>query len=387
MSAPAGPAAPGAAPAGPNMDFGLDDAQQALVDAAAQVLEARTTMDRLGAADASEGWYDLDLWRELAAADLAGLAVPEADGGLGFGILEACLVAFEVGRFVAPVPFVPTAVSAALTLAAYGTGEQRAVLAPLAGGRWLGTAALSEPGTAPDRPATTATRDAQGWRIDGTKTLVPAVNVADAVLVGVRSDDGPQVFVVPTDTPGLSAARQRVTGLEPHFELRFEAVRVGEEARLRPVEGRVDPLRFLWEHTCVARSAVAAGVAERAVRITAGYTSERHQFGRPIATFQAVESRLADAFICAQAMRLTTLLAATRLAEGRDASLEVATAKYWTAEGGNFVGHTALHCHGGISIDLDYPIHRYFLWAKQHEFTLGPVPDQLRRIGRALAAP
>jgi len=389
MSAPAHPAAPGGvAGGGPNMDFGLDDAQQALVDAAVGILEARCTPERLAAADASEGWYDLDLWAELAAADVVGLAVPEAEGGLGFGILEACLVGFEIGRFVAPVPFVPTATSAALTLGTWATGEHRAMLGDLARGRWFATAALSEPGVdaaGSARPRTTARREGGGWRIDGHKTLVPGAHLASVVLTPADTPDGAAVFVVPTSAEGLRCERQRVTGLEPHFALTYDGVVVPDEARLGEASQGPEVLRSLWAHTVCARAAVAAGVAERAVRITAAYTTERHQFGRPIATFQAVETRLADAYICARAMRLTALCAATRLAEGRDATLEVATAKYWCAEGGNVVGHTALHCHGGISIDLDYPIHRYFLWAKQHEFTLGSAPDHLRAIGRRLA--
>jgi alkylation response protein AidB-like acyl-CoA dehydrogenase len=95
---------------------------------------------------------------------------------------------------------------------------------------------------------------------------------------------------------------------------------------------------------------------------------------------------MADAYMDAEAIHLTMLLAATRLAEGRPAELEVAIAKFWAAEGGSRVGHAALHVHGGISIDLDYPIHRYFLWAKSLEFALGAGTPQLVRIGRVLAA-
>jgi alkylation response protein AidB-like acyl-CoA dehydrogenase len=121
------------------------------------------------------------------------------------------------------------------------------------------------------------------------------------------------------------------------------------------------------------------------VRLTAQYTRDRKQFDRAIGTFQAVGQRMADCFIDMQGIELTMLQAATHLDEGRDDALEVATAKFWAAEGGNRIAHTALHVHGGISIDVDFPIHRYFLWLKQYEFTLGAATPELLRIGKVLA--
>jgi alkylation response protein AidB-like acyl-CoA dehydrogenase len=128
------------------------------------------------------------------------------------------------------------------------------------------------------------------------------------------------------------------------------------------------------------------GACQEALRITAEYTTERKQFDRAIGTFQAVGQRLADAYIDTQAIELTMLQAATELAADEDARMEVASAKFWASEGGSRVGHAALHVHGGICIDLDYPIHRYFLWVKQAEFTLGAATPSLRDLGRQIAA-
>jgi acyl-CoA dehydrogenase len=150
-------------------------------------------------------------------------------------------------------------------------------------------------------------------------------------------------------------------------------------------DGR-DALRSMVQHTIVGICAIVAGACQEALRITAEYTCERKQFDRAIGTFQAVGQRLADAYIDTQAIELTMLQAATRLAAGEDAGMEVATAKFWAAEGGSRVVHAALHVHGGICIDLDYPIHRYFQWVKQLEFTLGSESTQLRELGRLIAA-
>jgi alkylation response protein AidB-like acyl-CoA dehydrogenase len=109
------------------------------------------------------------------------------------------------------------------------------------------------------------------------------------------------------------------------------------------------------------------------------------QFGRPIGSFQAVAQRLADAYIDVEAVRLTMWQAAWRLSAGLPCETEVATAKFWAADAGHRVAHTAVHVHGGVGIDTDHPLHRYFVAAKRLEFALGGATTQLRRIGAALA--
>jgi 3-oxocholest-4-en-26-oyl-CoA dehydrogenase beta subunit len=119
--------------------------------------------------------------------------------------------------------------------------------------------------------------------------------------------------------------------------------------------------------------------------MTAEYAKERVQFGRPVGSFQAVTQRIADAYIDVEGVRLTLWQAAWRMAEGLDCDAELATAKFWAAEAGHRVAHTAVHVHGGVGIDVDYPLHRYFVAAKRHEFALGTATEQLRRLGALLA--
>ena len=129
-------------------------------------------------------------------------------------------------------------------------------------------------------------------------------------------------------------------------------------------------------------AATAVGVCEAALRITAEYTKTREQFERPIATFQAVGQRAADAYIDTEAVRLTALQAAWRITADLPADAEVAIAKFWAADGGQRVVHAAQHLHGGMGVDRDYPVHRYFLWAKHLELTLGGATQQLLALGR-----
>jgi alkylation response protein AidB-like acyl-CoA dehydrogenase len=147
-----------------------------------------------------------------------------------------------------------------------------------------------------------------------------------------------------------------------------------------PEEHRLaDPAaeRWLTAHTTVGACAAQLGVVERALELTAEYCRTRVQFERPIGAFQAVAQRLADAYIDVQALRLALWQAAWRLTEHPPATAEVATAGFWAAEAGHRVLHTAVHLHGGVGIDLTYPLHRYFLAAKYHEFLLGGATPQL----------
>jgi alkylation response protein AidB-like acyl-CoA dehydrogenase len=129
-----------------------------------------------------------------------------------------------------------------------------------------------------------------------------------------------------------------------------------------------------------------AGVCASALELTAEYTKTRVQFEKPIATFQAVGQRAADAYVDTEAIRLTAWQAAARLAAGLSASSEVAIAKYWAAEGGQRVVHAASHLHGGVGVDREYPLHRYFLMTKHIELTLGGATEQLLQLGATLAA-
>src|SRR5256885_6007019 len=220
------------------MDFSLSEEQRELAGLAGRILEDRMTLPHLKARDRSDDWYDLDTWREFAKANLLGIALPETVGGLGFGFLDLCMVLREVGRYVAPLPMVPTLVSAALPIARFGTDAQRAVLSKVVAGDLLLTAALVEYGSEPERPATTATREGDGWRLDGLKGSVPAAAAAELVMVPARVDDGVGVFLVPTNASGVMLERQEVMNHEPLFEVRLDGARVGDHARLgKPAQG------------------------------------------------------------------------------------------------------------------------------------------------------
>jgi alkylation response protein AidB-like acyl-CoA dehydrogenase len=378
------------------VDFSLSEEHQAVADLARQILEGQETAERLKEVEAGPDLIDRRTYAELAKANLLGVALPEAVGGSGLGFAAACVILEQIGRTVAPVPFLPTVVLGALPIAEFGTDQQKQrLLAPAIAGELILTAALVESGTEPDQPATTATPLADGgWRLDGTKICVPAAAAAGCILVAARTNDARThdggdsvgVFLLDPASSGVTLTPLDTTNSQPESRLELAGAVVGADGVLGdPYLGR-SIVTWMLERATTALCAVAAGVCEVALRTTAEYTKTREQFERPIASFQAVGQRLGDAYIDAEAVRLTAWQAAWRLDAGMPAAAEVAVAKYWAAEGGQRVVHAGQHLHGGIGVDRDYPLHRYFLWAKHVELSLGGATRQLLHLGAMLAA-
>ena len=364
------------------MDFSFSEEQETITKVARDLFEHRLSPERLTELEAADARYDAALWKELAAADLLGIALPENVGGSHGGFLELGLLLAEVGYSVAPVPLYATLLLGADPIARHGNQRQRERHLPevVSGGRVL-TAGLVEPGHSDvTAPTTMARRDGDGWRIDGAKNLVPAGQLADTVLIPATTDDGDvAVFLVDTRAAGVDMRPVRTTNFEPHADLVLDGVTVADEDRLDA------PVDELYARALVGLAAVQLGVAERALRLAATYTSSREQFGRPVGSFQAVQQRMADAFIDVEAMRWTTWHASWLLAESRPAHREAAIAKFWAAEAGARVVATAQQVHGGIGIDISYPLFRYYLWGKHNELMLGSAPAQLARIGTTYA--
>lgn len=361
------------------MDFTHTDAQHDLGGLTRKILSDRVTHERLREVETGPNRLDRALWTQLAAAGVVAAALPESVDGGGFGLLEQCSVLIELGRTVAPVPYLACIVMAASAVARFGTEDQRARWAVPAGeGTLLLTAALTED------ERTTARAAARGWVLNGTKVVVPAGPVADAFVVPAETSDGVLVFVVQADDPGVHLQRQDMVDGDSAGWLELTDVALDAD-RVLGTDG-TQVLTWLRDRGTVGVCALQLGVTERALELTADYGRERQQFGRAIGSFQAVAQRLADAYIDVEAIRLTLWQAAWRLSEGLDAATEVATAKFWAADGGHRVAHTAVHVHGGVGIDVDHPLHRYFVAAKRNEFELGAATAQLLRIGAALAA-
>ena len=380
------------------MDFTESESQAELAALAREILARKLTEQRLRDAEAGGDRFDPALWASLGGAGVLSAALPESLGGDGLGLLEQCSVLIELGRTVAPVPYLASVVLGAGALARFGSAEQQRRWAEPAGrGDLILTAALAEEdGDDPAAPSASAVPDGAGWRLSGVKTAVPAAPLAALMLVPAAVPGGVAVFLVAPSDEGATVERQQLASGESTGRVTLDRVGLGAD-RVLGADGALGTDRALGGPAADAASwlvaagtiglcATAAGVAARSLELTAEYARSRTQFGKPIGSFQAVAQRLADAFIDTEAIRLTMWQAAWRLSAGLPCGAEVATAKFWAADAGHRVAHTAVHVHGGVGIDLSYPLHRYFTAAKQAEFALGGAGVQLRRLGTILAA-
>lgn len=369
------------------MDFAYTEDQESIRELARQIFDDHADHERLVGLEKSADRIDRELWTALAESNLLGATLPEDHGGSGMGMIEASILLEEQGRCASPIPLLATLVLGAMPLAQFGTEAQKQRWLPgVASGEVILTAGLSEPAAVDlGAPRATAKPDGDGFVLEGFKICVPAAHLAARILVAARTGEGTLgVFLVDPGAAGVSIERVETTNHEGQASLTLAGVAVGAEDVLGDPQRGVEIVRWLETRALVGLCATQVGVAGEALRRTAEYTGVRKQFGKPIGAFQGVSLRAADAFIDLEAMRSTLWQAAWRVDESLPAEEAARVAKWWACRGGQRVVHTAQHLHGGIGADIDYPIHRFFLWSKQLDLALGGAAPQLAQLGRLL---
>lgn len=363
------------------MDFSYSAEQQALDELARQVLgpqAERLEVKRTAERDAREGGPGVDeaLWSDLAGTGMLA-AFTDADAA---SVVAAALVARAHGASLAPIPVWQT-LAALLGLGPdVADPSVAAAIEAVTSGHGWATVALVEPG------ARSAVPRVVDGRLSGTVPLVPAALGAAWALVAAESATGCSLYWVDLAGHGVELVPTCTTDLRSAASVAFRdaaAVCVGDAAASRRVRWITDTLI----------SATQAGVVAAAIDATSTYLTVRHQFGRPLSSFQAPVHRLVDAFIDNDALWLTTLSAAWRLddagddgAHDDDVAIAVDIAKWWAADAGSRAVHTTQHLHGGIGADVDYPVHRSFLWAKTLADLLGGAASHAADLGDLLAA-
>ena len=363
------------------MDFSLSEEEQAVLDLGRQILGDCCTHDRLRELEAQNSWHDTDAWAALGAAGLLGIGLSSDVGGAGLDLVAVAQLFEAQGQHVAPIPLWATQV-AALAIDHWADDALRASLLPtVAAGDRILCFAVQEPLNDQLHQPDATVEDADiGPTLTGTKTVVESINLASHVLVSATTGAGPGLFLASTDAVGITLTEGRSTRAQPVWQVEFE------QTPVVPVGGAgTGSVGWLVLRATALLCATQIGVCDQALRLTADYATTREQFGRPIATFQAVTQRLADQYIHAQGVRLTASAATWRLAVGLDAREQVATAKWFASDWAHEVAHATQHIHGGIGVSTDYPLHRYTLWNKHIETSLGAGTQQLRSLGALLA--
>ncbi|MFG3254124.1 acyl-CoA dehydrogenase family protein [Streptomyces sp. NPDC048172] len=358
------------------MDFTPTEEQEAVRGLAARICADLSTPDRLAVlradadTDADGTETDRALWKTLCAAGL-----PEAVEETG--LLGLALVLEEQGRTTAQVPLAASCAYGVLTVAAHGTDEQRArLLPPLRDGSAVVAGALPLPGDPGDGAAVSTSEWGEETRLSGTVPVVPWLRDATHVLVADGTDRchlvetvRPEVTVTPVETTApWSCGRLDLDGAP------------GEPLR----EGAYGPT-FARARTAFA--ALQVGVCAGSVARAVEHTTRREQFGRPLATRQAVQLRAADAHMDTEAIRVTVHEAAWRHDQGLPFRTHALTAAWWASEAGRRVVHAGQHLHGGVGADVGHPVHRHFLWGRQLDAHLGAPGRLLAELGDLLADP
>jgi alkylation response protein AidB-like acyl-CoA dehydrogenase len=357
------------------VDFTPTEEQTEIRDLAARLLGTGT------AAEVGLAGFDEPLWARLGESGLLGMALPEDVDGGGLGLAEACVVAEETGRAAARVPTVH--VLAALQTLAATSGDRHAdVLRSAVAAQTIVVPALAEHGVGdPLAPSVRAVPSGDGWSLTGTRVAVAWAREASHLVVSATTDEGePLLALLAVPGPGVVLEDETVSSLEPHATVLLDDAAAMELAR------GADQLEAALTRGTLLTSAHAVGVAEQALKLAADHVSTREQFGKPLAAFQAVTCRVADMWIDVEAMRLTMQQAVWRVDAGLPAGEQTAIAAFWGAEGVQRVTSSAVHLHGGLGVDVSFPLHRWFLAGKVDELSLGGSLRSLERLGDLIAA-
>jgi alkylation response protein AidB-like acyl-CoA dehydrogenase len=302
-------------------------------------------------------------WAALGAAGLLGLPVPEAQGGEGLGLAEVAVLLRENGQRAISLPVWETLCCGVLTLAAAGSDEQRAILADVASGDALLTPALRE---VPGAPTTYADGSLTGRKIGVTYAARAA-----RLLVTATSGDEQVVALVDPHGPGVELLETMSSLGTPQHTVVLD----GAPAELLP---GADAARVLRELATTGLCLTAAGVVAGARDLTASYIKGRTQFGRALAEFQAVAMQIADVYISSRTLDLVAENAAWRVANGLDAGDDLAVAAHWVCHEAPGAMRTCHHLHGGMGVDITYPMSRYFSWVTDLVHALDTAPEDVR---------
>jgi alkylation response protein AidB-like acyl-CoA dehydrogenase len=349
------------------MDLDFNEEQEMLRGSAREFLRNECPIRLVREAEQSAEGYAPGLWRQMADLGWLGLPLPEAHGGSGGGYLDAIALIEELGRAVAPVPYLSTVVIGGLTLAEFGSEEQRRqVLPAIAAGEAIVAYAHNEEdaGWTPAAIAATARRDGDGYVLSGLKLFVAEGEIADYFLVLARTAPqggagGMGMFLVPAKQEGIRTGAMDGFGSDRMAEVEFKDVRLAASA-LVGGEGRG------WEiaQWALARGAIAqctftVGAMAAAFEMSVEYAKNRVQFGKPIGSFQAIQHHCANMAVDLDGARLITYQTAWKLDQGLAGAADVAQAKVWVNQAAQRVSILSHQVHGGIGATWDYDLHMF----------------------------
>jgi acyl-CoA dehydrogenase len=360
-----------------NLD--LTDEQKQLKDQVQRLLSERATPDVLRQLIKADEGLDRALWLEVAELGLLGATIPEAYGGVGLGEKDLCVIAEEIGRAVAPIPFFSSICLAAEAIKLAGTEAQKAAWLPkLASGEVIGVFAWNEgPGAA---SVDVATKLSNG-KVSGVKSPVADAQIAQLAVVVCA---GPALALVELDQPGVR--QEPLTGFD---QLRKHARVIFDQAAGEAMDGAdaEETLRRLYDRAAIFEAFEQVGAAESAMLMARDYTLQRYTFGRQLASYQAIKHNLANILVMVELARSNALYAAAALeADAVDLPAAAATARLAATRAYEVAARENLQLHGGIGFTWEANCHFHYRRARLLALNLGSAEVWESRLIDALAA-
>jgi pimeloyl-CoA dehydrogenase small subunit len=369
------------------MNFDLSEEQRMLQDSVQRLLADQCSFEQRQALLRDGGAGSDALWQQFAELGLLGLPFAEADGGLGGGPVDTLLVMQAIGRSLAPVPYLATAVLGGGLLRTVASSEQRARLVPaIAAGELTLAFAHSEPQARFDLGdvRTTARPDNGGWVLQGEKRFVLAGDSAQQLIVSARAGDGIGLFLVDAKQAGVSRRGYRIQDHSRCADIRFDGVTLDGDARLDRGDA-LQAIELAVDQAIAALCAEAVGAMDQAHALTVDYLKVRKQFGVAIGSFQALQHRAVDMLVATEQARSMALYATMMCteADALERQRAVSAAKVQVNQSGRFVGQEALQLHGGIGMTEECQVGHYLRRLSMIEMLFGETAHHLRRLARA----
>ena len=371
----------------PDVSYAPTEEQELIRSTARQFLEERLGLEKVRELMMSGEGFDPVLWKEMAELGWTGLGIPEEHGGSGLSFVEMGVLLEEMGRLLTPGPFFASSVMATSAIRELATPDQQARLLPsLASGETIATVAIFEQARnwSPERPATTATRQTDGWMLQGRKRSV--LNGADAnfLLVTAATDDGVGVFAVDASLDGVAIDRESV--LDPtrrQAEIVFDTVTVGDEARLGAADSSAGLRRVLAIAT-IGLAAEQVGGAQACMEMSVDYAKSRYQFGRPIGSYQAIKHRCANMLMNVEHARSVVHHAVRMIDHPAELPIAAPLAGSIASAAYVWVAGETIQVHGGIGFTWEHNAHLYLKRAKASSLLFGGPRYQRDLMGRAI---
>jgi alkylation response protein AidB-like acyl-CoA dehydrogenase len=363
------------------VDLTLDDDQQLLAASARQLFERTYTTESARVAEDSPEGYSLELWTRARELGWPGIALPEAAGGAGYGMVELVVLAEELGRGAATLPLLSSYAATLPLLWAGPDALRERWLGRLAGGEAVAALAVEDPRA--EGPLRTSPAG-RGWTLSGTKLAVRFGEAADLLVVRADLDGTPMLLAVPRDASGVTCSRHDTFAPDPLAAVTFDGTVVTTD----DVVGDGPVLERAGAHQAVVDTAYAVGLAGGALKLAVDHASNREQFGRPIGVNQAVSHQCVDMRVEIDAMRVLSLQAAWRLDRFDDdpggASRAVALANAYARDVLPGIFARAHQVHGAIGFTMEYDLQLYTRRAKAYELTGGGAAQHREQVARAL---